>query len=81
MENNASMKKAQQLAADGAKTTTERRSGADRRRLDTLPPGAHDRRRSVESRKPEVVEVEMTTTLWDAFGPEAADAIGGPKKT
>ena len=42
----------------------ERRSGLDRRRTDASPPGNYDRRRGVESRKPEVVELEISTSDW-----------------
>jgi len=45
----------------------DRRSGADRRNADLPPPGKVDRRRSVESRKPEVVEIEMTNSEWDSL--------------
>jgi hypothetical protein len=31
----------------------DRRAGVDRRRLDGKPPGKHERRRGIESRKPE----------------------------
>ena len=39
--------------------TTERRSGTDRRKI--------DRRRSVDSRKPEVVELDMSNSEWTAL--------------
>ncbi|MEO7152169.1 MAG: hypothetical protein ABIX46_10740 [Burkholderiaceae bacterium] len=45
----------------------DRRSGKDRRRLDAPPPGGRDRRREIESRKPEVVEVELSPSDWAAF--------------
>jgi hypothetical protein len=47
--------------------TTERRSGTDRRVADNLPPGKADRRRSVDSRKPEVVELDMSNSEWTAL--------------
>lgn len=47
--------------------TTERRSGTDRRVADSLPAGKVDRRRSVDSRKPEVVELDMTNSEWSAL--------------
>ncbi|MGA0610506.1 hypothetical protein [Caldimonas sp. KR1-144] len=42
----------------------ERRSGQDRRRHDLPPPTGIERRRSIEARKPEVRELEMTDTEW-----------------
>jgi len=41
-------------------TPSERRSGDDRRRIEGAPPGKHDRRRGLEPRLPEVVELDMT---------------------
>jgi len=48
----------------------ERRSGRDRRRVDVGPPGRFDRRRGVEQRRPEVVEIEMSNTEWAALSDE-----------
>jgi hypothetical protein len=48
----------------------DRRSGGDRRRVDVGPPGKHERRRNLESRKPDVVELEMTNSEWGALGRE-----------
>ena len=45
----------------------DRRAGADRRRLDVVAPGKPERRRNVESRKPEVVELEMSSSEWGAL--------------
>jgi hypothetical protein len=45
----------------------ERRSGGDRRHVDGGPPGKHDRRRGLESRKPEVVELDMSDSDWIAL--------------
>ncbi|MES2959670.1 MAG: hypothetical protein V4792_15880 [Pseudomonadota bacterium] len=45
----------------------DRRSGADRRKLDVVTPGKPERRRNVESRKPEVVELEMSNSEWGAL--------------
>lgn len=42
----------------------DRRSGVDRRKEDKGPPGKVERRRSLESRKPEVVEIQMTNSEW-----------------
>lgn len=47
---------------------TERRSGQDRRRDEKKgPPGTLDRRRLIEPRKPEVEEIEMSHSEWDAL--------------
>jgi hypothetical protein len=45
----------------------ERRSGQDRRRLEGTPPTGRERRRAIEPRKPEVAELEMTPSQWDAL--------------
>jgi hypothetical protein len=50
----------------------ERRSGEDRRKIDQGPPGKHERRRSLEARKPEVVEREMSDSEWAALTRELA---------
>jgi hypothetical protein len=42
----------------------ERRSGADRRHVDGKPPGKHERRRGLESRQPEVVELQLSNSDW-----------------
>ncbi|HZT55853.1 MAG TPA: hypothetical protein VFA35_06485 [Burkholderiaceae bacterium] len=48
--------------------TTDRRAGSDRRRADVpLPAGQRDRRRGLEARKPEVVEIDMTQSEWAAL--------------
>lgn len=58
---------------------TERRAGADRRKRE-LPPPAGERRRSVEPRKPEVTEIEITASQWDALhAPPAPADEGGPR--
>jgi len=38
----------------------ERRSGKDRRQIDVEPPLGCERRRSIESRKQEIVEISMS---------------------
>jgi len=43
----------------------ERRSGKDRRQDDENLPGGKERRRQVESRKPEIVEVELNEAEWE----------------
>lgn len=52
----------------------DRRQGDDRRRVDGTPPGRHDRRRGLESRKPDVVELEMTNSEWAALSAEPPPA-------
>lgn len=50
---------------------SDRRSGEDRRKADIGPPaGKPERRRSVEARKPEVVELDMTNSEWTALESE-----------
>ena len=51
-------------------TEGDRRSGADRRKVDIAPPGKVDRRRSVESRQPDVTEIEMSPSEWGALKQE-----------
>lgn len=46
------------------KTDSNRRTGADRRKLDKGPPGGRERRVSLEPRKPDVVERELTPSEW-----------------
>lgn len=46
---------------------TDRRSGADRRRTEKGPPGLAERRRGVEPRQPEVVELDMSESQWSAL--------------
>ena len=45
----------------------ERRSGRDRRRAEAGPPGVAERRRAVEPRLPETVELEMSASQWQAL--------------
>lgn len=48
---------------------TDRRSGQDRRKSDNGPPaGKRDRRRNIEPRQPEVVELQLTESQWGALG-------------
>jgi len=61
----------------------DRRSGVDRRKVDIGPPaGKPERRRSVEARKPEVVELDMTNSEWTALegGTGAAGATPRPSR-
>lgn len=46
---------------------TDRRSGDDRRSVEGKPPSKHERRRSLESRQPEVVELDMSNSEWAAL--------------
>ena len=47
----------------------DRRSGKDRRKNDRgLPRGIAERRRAIEPRKPEVVELDLTESQWATFG-------------
>jgi hypothetical protein len=46
---------------------TERRSGKDRRHADNGPLGRHERRRHLEPRKPEVLELELSDSEWAAL--------------
>lgn len=50
-----------------AAPTVERRSGHDRRRRDQLPPDGHERRRTVEPRQPEIIELDFTPSQWGAL--------------
>jgi len=43
---------------------TNRRTGVDRRKVDKGPPGGRERRVSLEPRKPDVVERELTPSEW-----------------
>lgn len=45
----------------------DRRSGPDRRKADVPRNGLPERRRNVESRQPDVVEIEMTNSEWGAL--------------
>lgn len=51
---------------------TDRRSGTDRRGADAPPPGKRDRRRGLEARKPEVVELDMSDSEWAALNHESS---------
>lgn len=52
----------------------DRRSGVDRRKVDGAPPGKPERRRNVESRQPDVVEIDMSTSEWAALDHESPPA-------
>ena len=46
------------------KPDPNRRTGIDRRKADKGPPGGRERRVSLEPRKPDVVERELTPSEW-----------------
>ena len=58
----------------------ERRSGADRRQVEEGPPGLRERRRLVEPRGPEVAEIEMTPSEWDALRQSSPLPAQTPRK-
>ncbi len=45
----------------------DRRSGTDRRKVDIPRKGEPERRRNVESRQPDVVEIDMSRSEWGAL--------------
>lgn len=45
----------------------ERRSGHDRRKVDKGSPTGRERRVSLEPRKPEITEIEVTPSEWAAL--------------
>ncbi len=45
----------------------ERRTGVDRRHKDVGGPTGRERRKSVEPRKPEVIELDVTPSEWAAL--------------
>lgn len=51
----------------------DRRSGKDRRRKELLPPGNPERRRSIEPRQPDVVELELSPSQWAELEQAALD--------
>lgn len=59
----------------------ERRSGADRRRVDKGPPGGRERRRLVEPRLPDVAEIEMSPSEWDALSKSLPPPARATKKS
>lgn len=60
--------------------TRERRSGGDRRQRETTTALRPERRRGVEPRKPEVVELDLTLSQWDALHAAADPAAALDKK-
>ena len=64
--------------ASASPPKSDRRSGADRRQADQGPPkGMRDRRTSLEPRKPEVQELDLTASDWAALDTPTAPQ---PKK-
>lgn len=50
------------------KTVVNKRSGQDRREVETGPPTSYERRRTIEQRQPEVVELELSEEALKALG-------------
>ena len=48
--------------------SAERRSGKDRRQIDNGPPTNYERRRAIEARQPELIEVHMSEDEIRALG-------------
>jgi hypothetical protein len=60
--------------------STERRSGKDRRHAESsAPPGGRERRRNVEPRRPDVAELDLSLSQWDALN-ELPLPVIPPKK-
>ena len=53
-------------------TTLERRSGTDRRHVELERHGRPERRVRVEARKPEVTELILSDSEWQALDPAPA---------
>ena len=47
--------------------SADRRSGKDRRQVEVGPPSRHERRRAIEPRQPEVIELELSESQWGAL--------------
>lgn len=58
---------ADSAGVDRKAVPADRRMGKDRRKQDLGPPGRLERRRSVESRQPDVSEIEMSASDWGAL--------------
>lgn len=50
------------------RTTTDRRSGKDRRQDEKGPPTSYERRRTVEARQPELTELHLSDEELKALG-------------
>jgi hypothetical protein len=64
------------MASQEKVTPANRRSGEDRRRTDGEPPGKRDRRCSLEPRKPDVIELDMSDSEWSALSEDSSAATG-----
>ena len=60
------------------RTTTDRRSGKDRRQEEKGPPTSYERRRTVEARQPELTELHLNEDELRALG--FAQEEPAPKK-
>lgn len=57
------------MAAQNRNIDQDRRSGKDRRQGEgSPPPGKADRRRGLEPRQPDVIELELSDSEWTALG-------------
>ena len=58
------------MALQNRKTDeVDRRSGKDRRQVEEgPPPGKPERRRGLEPRQPDVIELQLTDSEWSALG-------------
>jgi len=57
------------MASQNRHTDHDRRSGKDRRQQEgPPPPGKPERRRGLEPRQPDVIELELSDSEWTALG-------------
>ena len=68
----------QKAVTGGKAPTVERRSGKDRRQRDQPPPRGIDRRREMEPRKPEIVELDMSNSEWARLSDDPLQRAKGP---
>jgi len=61
-------------------TTTDRRSGQDRRQTEQGSPTGYERRRAVEARQPELTELHLSEEELEALGFQQAKKPAQPKK-
>jgi hypothetical protein len=61
------------------KPVPERRSGKDRRKMETQAIKGRERRRNIEPRKPFVTELDMSATEWGELQ-ELANVPAAPKR-
>jgi hypothetical protein len=55
----------------------ERRACKDRRKAENGPPSRHERRTTLEARRPQVVELEMSPSEWAMFDDPAPAGSSG----